>query len=129
MKHVQTTSKSPSLSTGRPIHFRGEPCGAIVGDTFERHFNSHLHILRRHGALSFHREVLAQLAGVRWLLAIDETGRQRWARIEELKRNGIPVNDPIYGPQLALPLKAWRSKREDDPRDDQDPGLVQGELL
>jgi len=129
MKYSLSSTPSSSVSTGRPVFFRGEPCGAIVGDVFERRFNSRLHILRRHSALSFHREVIAQLAGVRWLLAIDETGRQRWALLEELKRNGIKVNDPIYGPQLALPLSAWRAKREDDVPGDQEPGFVQEALL
>lgn len=127
-QHLSSTVEAP-MSSRRDVHFRGERCGYVHGDVFVRNYNSRLHILRRHSALSFHREVLVQLIGVRWLLAIDETGRQRWARLADLKHNGIPVNDPIYGPQVALPLSAWGPKREDDPRDDQDPAFVQGALL
>jgi len=117
------------MSIGRPIFHRGERCGYVIGDTFERLYNSRLHVLRKHSALSFHRSVIAQLAGVVWVCAIDETDRQRWATLDALKRFGIPVQDPIHGPQLALPLSQWRPSREDDAPGDTGPRLVQGELL
>lgn len=129
MKQELFTSTPGDLSTGRFVYHRGERCGYVLGDTFVRNYNSHLHILRKFNALSYHRSVLAQLHGVRWLLAIDETGRQRWAKIEEFKRHGIRVDDPIYGPQIALPLRAWRPAREETLQDDQGPDWIQGGLL
>lgn len=100
------------MSTGRRVYSSGRLCGFIDGDTFRRTFDSARHVLRRLNAIALADDVLQQIADVEHLRLIDETGREHWLTLAEVHRYGIAVNDPRFGPQLAVPLRYWRQTRD-----------------
>lgn len=115
-RHSGYTPAPSQASTGRPIYFRGRVCGYVNGDVFERHFDPELHVLRRHNALCFHREVLEQLQalGVEWIHCITTCNQNSnyWVLLSELLSDGLKVRDSRYGDQLAMPLDRWSARPE-----------------
>lgn len=116
----------------RTVYSNGRACGYIeAAGVFRRKFDTKRHILYRLHAIALAEEVLTQIAGVEHLRLIDETGREYWLTLAEVRQYGIAVKDPHFGPQIAVPLRYWRPTRDiETPAEvDTEPAWQQGTLL
>lgn len=131
-RHTQSNTRTEAASRGQAVMLNGACCGYILGDTFERLFNRNINLFRRYGnALCNHTELIERLDrdGVAWFDAIDETGAHHWLQVAEILKIGVRINDPRFGPQIAVPIKFWRHSKAIATPADPEPGWSQGALL